>query len=72
LDLIARPFYQRPKAQSRRRPERGALKRVDHRDLGEIVPTAGRLRYGDAAPLDLRPSRGVGADNATALKELIG
>jgi crotonobetainyl-CoA:carnitine CoA-transferase CaiB-like acyl-CoA transferase len=52
--------------------ERGALKRVDHPELGEVVLTAGPLRYGDAELRDIKPSRAVGADNATVFKDMIG
>jgi len=52
--------------------ERGALKRVDHPELGEIVLTAGPLRYGGAELRNIEPSHAVGADNAAVFKELIG
>ena len=51
---------------------RGALKRVDHPDLGNIVLTTGPLRYGDSAVPDIRPSRAVGADNATVFQNWLG
>ena len=52
--------------------ERGALRHVQHPDLGDIVLTAGPLRYGDAPDLAIEPSRGIGADTETVIKDLLG
>jgi CoA:oxalate CoA-transferase len=52
--------------------ERGTLKRVQHPDLGEIVLTRGPLRYADAPPLEIVPSKPIGADNATVFQDLLG
>jgi formyl-CoA transferase len=43
--------------------ERGALKRVDHPALGEAVLPTGALRFGEATPPELVPSKELGADN---------
>jgi CoA:oxalate CoA-transferase len=51
---------------------RGALRRVAHPELGEVVLTAGPLRYGDAPARDLVPSRPVGADTEAVFRELLG
>jgi crotonobetainyl-CoA:carnitine CoA-transferase CaiB-like acyl-CoA transferase len=51
---------------------RGALQRVVHPDLGEIVLTAGPVRYGEAALRAPVPSRAAGADTAAVLADLLG
>lgn len=44
--------------------QRGTLKRIDHPDMGEVVLPTGPLRYGEAGPSELVPSKGIGEDNA--------
>ena len=51
---------------------RGALQHVDHPDLGDVVLTAGPLRYGDSTPREIVPSRGIGADNTSVYHDLLG
>ncbi len=52
--------------------QRGALQRVDHPDLGEVVLTAGPLRYADSAIPDITPSRSIGADNEAVFTQWLG
>jgi len=52
--------------------ERGSLQRVVHPDLGEVVLPTGPLRYADAAPTELSPSKRVGADSADVLRDWLG
>lgn len=52
--------------------ERGALQRVAHPDLGDVVLPTGTMRFADAPPLRLTPSRAVGADNHAVLHEWLG
>ncbi len=51
---------------------RGSLRRVEHPDLGEVVLPTGPLRYGEAEPPELRPSKDVGADNVTVFRDWLG
>lgn len=51
---------------------RGTLKRVDHPDLGEVVLPTGPLRYADALPPELVPSKAIGADNRSVYCEWLG
>jgi CoA:oxalate CoA-transferase len=51
--------------------ERGALKHVFHPDLGDVVLTAGPLRYGEASPREIVPSRSIGADNTAVFRQLL-
>ncbi len=52
--------------------ERGALRRVDHPDFGEIVLPTGPLRYGNVPAPDIRPSKAIGADTASVLADVLG
>lgn len=52
--------------------ERGALQRVDHPDLGEVVLPAGTMRFADAPPARITPSRPVGADNRGVFGDWLG
>ena len=52
--------------------QRGTLKRVQHPDLGEIVLTTGPLRYAEAPPLEIVPSKALGADNASVFQNWLG
>ena len=52
--------------------ERGALRRVDHPDFGEIVLPTGPIRYGTTPAPELRPSKPIGADSASVLASLLG
>jgi CoA:oxalate CoA-transferase len=52
--------------------ERGALQRVEHPDLGEVVLPTGAMRYADAGTPSIAPSKAAGADNATVLCDWLG
>jgi crotonobetainyl-CoA:carnitine CoA-transferase CaiB-like acyl-CoA transferase len=52
--------------------ERGTLRRVVHPELGEVVLPTGPLRYADSAPPDFSPSKSIGADGATVLRDWLG
>lgn len=52
--------------------ERGALQRVQHPDLGEVVLPAGTMHFADAPRPALTPSRAVGADTAAVLHDWLG
>lgn len=51
---------------------RGALQRVQHPLLGEVVLPTGAMRYGEAPPRALQPSKELGADTETVLARLLG
>ena len=51
---------------------RGAVQRVAHPDLGEVVLPAGTMRFADAPQLTLEPSRAVGADSEAVFRDLLG
>jgi crotonobetainyl-CoA:carnitine CoA-transferase CaiB-like acyl-CoA transferase len=51
---------------------RGAVQRVVHPDLGEVVLPTGTMRFADAPQLTLEPSRSVGADSEAVFKDLLG
>jgi CoA:oxalate CoA-transferase len=51
---------------------RGALQRVEHPDLGEVVLPTGAMRYADAATRKLAPSKAAGADNSTVICDWLG
>jgi CoA:oxalate CoA-transferase len=50
---------------------RGALRRVDHPTLGEIVLSTGAMRFSDE-PLELLPSKELGADNVAIYRDWLG
>jgi crotonobetainyl-CoA:carnitine CoA-transferase CaiB-like acyl-CoA transferase len=50
---------------------RGALQRVNHPDLGEIVLATGAMRFSDE-PLELVPSKELGADNVAIYRDWLG
>lgn len=52
--------------------ERGALQRIDHPELGEVVLPTGTMRFGGAPAPRLTPSRPVGADNQAIYTEWLG
>jgi len=51
---------------------RGSLKRVDHPLLGDVVLPTGPLRFEDAPPQELRPSKELGADSEAVLTGWLG
>ena len=52
--------------------ERGAVRRVDHPDLGEMVVPHSPLRFRDSAPLPLFPSPALGEHNRLIYGEWLG
>jgi CoA:oxalate CoA-transferase len=52
--------------------ERGALQRIDHPELGEMVVPNSPLRFRGTAPLPLRPSPAVGEHNVAVYGEWLG
>ena len=52
--------------------ERGAVRRVEHPDLGEMVVPHSPLRFRGSEPLPLAPSPAVGADNRRIYAEWLG
>lgn len=50
---------------------RGALRRVAHPTLGEVVLPTGAMRFGEDPP-PLSPSRALGADNAAVYRDWLG
>jgi len=52
--------------------ERGSLRRVNHPDMGEVVLPTGPMRYGDAVPREIVPSKSAGADNAAVYCNWLG
>jgi crotonobetainyl-CoA:carnitine CoA-transferase CaiB-like acyl-CoA transferase len=50
---------------------RGALRRVEHPTLGEIVLSTGAMRFSDE-PLELVPSKELGADNVSIYRDWLG
>lgn len=52
--------------------ERGTLQRVHHPELGEVVLPSGPLRYGGSEPREVTPSKAVGADNVSVLRDWLG
>ncbi|WP_298396435.1 CaiB/BaiF CoA-transferase family protein [Sphingobium sp.] len=51
---------------------RGALQRVNHPDLGDVILPAGTMRFAGAPPAKLRPSGAVGADNQGVFRDWLG
>jgi crotonobetainyl-CoA:carnitine CoA-transferase CaiB-like acyl-CoA transferase len=51
---------------------RGTLQHIDHPELGELVLPTGPLRYGDARPPEIVPSKAIGADNASVFQGWLG
>jgi crotonobetainyl-CoA:carnitine CoA-transferase CaiB-like acyl-CoA transferase len=52
--------------------ERGALKRVSHPELGEVVLPTGAMRFGGSLPPELTPSKAVGASNRSVFIDWLG
>jgi formyl-CoA transferase len=52
--------------------ERGALRRVDHPELGEMVVPHSPLRFRGSEPEPLRPSPALGEHNALVYGEWLG
>ena len=51
---------------------RGALRHIDHPLLGDIVAPTGAMRYGDAEPPPIEPSKALGADNDAVYGDWLG
>ena len=51
---------------------RGALQRVEHPDLGEVVLPTGAMRYADAGTQNIAASKAAGADNTTVFCDWLG
>jgi crotonobetainyl-CoA:carnitine CoA-transferase CaiB-like acyl-CoA transferase len=51
---------------------RGAVQRVSHPELGEVVLPTGTMRFAGAPKVTLRPSKAVGADTEAVLADLLG
>ena len=51
---------------------RGSLKRIQHPLLGEVVLPTGPMRFEDAPPQDLVPSKALGADTDSVLTGWLG
>ncbi len=51
---------------------RGSLKRVEHPLLGSVVLPTGPMRYEDAPPQELVPSKELGADTDSVLTDWLG
>ena len=52
--------------------ERGALEWMNHPQFGRLVVQRGPMRYTDTAPIALRPSQPLGADNDAVYEEWLG
>ncbi len=52
--------------------ERGYLQRIDHPELGPVVLPTGTMRFADAPPPQVRPSRPVGADSRSVYGDWLG
>lgn len=51
---------------------RGGLRHIDHPLLGDIVVPTGAMRYGDAEPPPIEPSKALGADNDAIYGDWLG
>ena len=54
------------------RHARGALRHIDHPLLADIVAPTGAMRYGDAEPPPIEPSKALGADNDAVYGDWLG
>ncbi|MFI5014827.1 MAG: CaiB/BaiF CoA transferase family protein [Hyphomicrobiales bacterium] len=52
--------------------KRGTLQTIDHPDLGPVPLFAGPLRFGDSDPIEIVPSRALGADTDDVLSGFLG
>jgi crotonobetainyl-CoA:carnitine CoA-transferase CaiB-like acyl-CoA transferase len=50
---------------------RGALRRIDHPALGDIVVPTGAMRFADD-PAPIAPSKALGADNTAIYADWLG
>jgi crotonobetainyl-CoA:carnitine CoA-transferase CaiB-like acyl-CoA transferase len=51
---------------------RGALRTINHPELGPIPLYAGPMRFGDCDAIEIAPSKALGADTHAVLREFLG